>query len=107
VAVIGRRSAPRRQLPLRCLLPWDVDDLLTAGRCISGTHEAHSSYRVTPTVMATGQAAGACAALAAAAGRAPREVGIAAVQAELIRQGADLGARGGDGVVAMDRAARQ
>ena len=94
-------------MPLRCLLPRAVDDLLTAGRCISGTHEARVSYRVTPTAMATGQAAGACAALAAAAGRAPREVEIAAVQAELIRQGADLGARGEDGVVALERGAVQ
>jgi FAD dependent oxidoreductase len=78
-------------VPLRCLLPRDVDDLLTAGRCISGTHEAHSSYRVTPTAMATGQAAGVCAALAATSGRAPREVDITEVQQELIRQGADLG----------------
>jgi hypothetical protein len=78
-------------VPLRCLLPRNVDDLLTAGRCISGTHEAHSSYRVTPTAMATGQAAGVCAALAAAAGRPPRAVDVAAVQAELVRQGADLG----------------
>ncbi|SFK54143.1 FAD dependent oxidoreductase [Geodermatophilus ruber] len=80
-------------IPLRCLLPRDVDDLLTAGRCISGTHEAHSSYRVTPTAMATGQAAGVCAALAATSGRPPRQVEVAAVQAELVRQGADLGAR--------------
>jgi hypothetical protein len=50
--------------------------------------------------MATGQAAGVCAALAAAAGRAPRQVGIDAVQAELVRQGADLGTRGCDSVAA-------
>jgi hypothetical protein len=81
-------------VPLRCLLPRDVDDLLTAGRCISGTHEALSSYRVTPTSMATGQAAGVCAALAAASARSPRQVDVAAVQAELIRQGADLGPGG-------------
>lgn len=88
------RSVPEGDaydVPLRCLLPRGVDDLLTAGRCISGTHEAHSSYRVTPTAMATGQAAGVCAALAAASARSPRQVGVAPVQAELIRQGADLG----------------
>jgi hypothetical protein len=90
-------------VPLRCLLPRDVDDLLTAGRCISGTHEAHSSYRVTPTAMATGQAAGVCAALAAAAGCTPRQVGVAAVQTELVRQGADLGARGDSGVPAVEQ----
>jgi hypothetical protein len=43
--------------------------------------------------MATGQAAGVCAALAAAAGRAPGEIPAADVQQELIAQGADLGAR--------------
>jgi hypothetical protein len=78
-------------IPLRCLLPRDVDGILTAGRCISGTHEAHSSYRVTPTSMATGQAAGVCAALAARTRRAPRDVPAGAVQDELRRQGADLG----------------
>ena len=78
-------------IPLRCLLPRDVDWIVTSGRCISGTHEAHSSYRVTPTAMATGQAAGVCAALAARAGRPPREVPAREVQAELLRQGADLG----------------
>jgi hypothetical protein len=45
-------------IPLRCLLPRGVDGLLMAGRSISGTHEAHSSYRVMPIAMATGQAAG-------------------------------------------------
>ncbi|HKQ31347.1 MAG TPA: FAD-dependent oxidoreductase, partial [Burkholderiales bacterium] len=52
-------------IPLRALLPVGVDGLLVAGRCISGTHEAHSSYRVMPVAMAVGQAAGVCAALAA------------------------------------------
>jgi hypothetical protein len=78
-------------IPLRCLIPRDVDGIVTSGRCISGTHEAHSSYRVTPTAMATGQAAGVCAALAAARGTVPRQVPYRDVQAELLRQGADLG----------------
>jgi hypothetical protein len=86
-------------IPLRCLLPRDVDWILTAGRCISGTHEAHSSYRVTPTAMATGQAAGVCAALAAAQRRPPRAVPAADVQAELLRQGADLGERAASAAV--------
>jgi hypothetical protein len=77
-------------IPLRCLLPRGVDHVLTAGRCISGTHEAHSSYRVTPTAMATGQAAGVCAALSAHTGRVARAVPIRDVQAELLRQGADV-----------------
>jgi glycine/D-amino acid oxidase-like deaminating enzyme len=77
-------------IPLRCLLPQGADRLLVAGRCLSGTHEAMSSYRVTPVAMATGQAAGVCAALAVRTHTAPREVLTAKVQAELVRQGASL-----------------
>ena len=79
-------------IPLRCLLPQRVDHLVVAGRCISGTHEAHSSYRVMPIAMATGQAAGVCAALAARTGKVPRDLLAPDVQRELRRQGADLGA---------------
>lgn len=78
-------------IPLRCLIPQGVDNLLVAGRCISGTHEAMSSYRVMPISMATGHAAGVCAALASRLGRSPRDVPANAVQQELLRQGADLG----------------
>ena len=53
------------EIPYRCLVPKDRDGLLFAGRCISGTHEAHASYRVTGTCMAMGQAAGLAAAIAA------------------------------------------
>jgi hypothetical protein len=77
-------------IPLRCLLPQGLERMLTAGRCISGSHEAHSSYRVTPIAMATGHAAGVCAALAVQSGRTPREVPPQDVQRELLRQGASL-----------------
>lgn len=78
------------EVPIRALLPKGVDGLLVAGRCISGSHEAHSSYRVTPTCMATGQGAGVCAALAARRGERVRDVPARAVQTELLRQGALL-----------------
>ena len=78
-------------IPLRCLLPQRLEDVVVAGRCISGTHEAHSSYRVMPISMATGHAAGVCAALAARERRAPRDVPAINVQRELLRQHADLG----------------
>jgi len=77
-------------IPMRCLLPRSTEGLLVAGRCISGTHEAHSSYRVMPIVMATGQAAGMCGAIAARRGTMPREVPVSEVQRELARQGASL-----------------
>ena len=77
-------------IPLRCLMPRGAEGLVVAGRCISGTHEAHSSYRVMPIVMATGQAAGICAAIAARSGAMPRAVGAPEVQRELVRQKASL-----------------
>lgn len=77
-------------IPLRCLIPASMDGLLVGGRCISATHVALSSARVMPSCMATGQAAGVCAALAAAAGTTPREVPYRDVQLELTRQGAEL-----------------
>jgi hypothetical protein len=77
-------------IPLRALLPLSVEGLLVAGRCISGTHEALSSYRVMPVSMATGHAAGVCAAIAAIAGAQPRRIAPEDVQRELARQGANL-----------------
>jgi hypothetical protein len=44
-----------------------------------------------PIVMATGQAAGVCAALAARRGLTPRAVPAADIQVALVSQGADLG----------------
>ena len=52
-------------LPYGCFVPKGVDGLMTAGRCISGTHRAHASYRVMSICMAMGQAVGVAAALCA------------------------------------------
>jgi hypothetical protein len=78
-------------IPLGALLPRGIERLAVAGRCISGTHEAHSSYRVMPICMATGQGAGVAAALAARWGRGLHELPPGWVQDELRRQGANLG----------------
>lgn len=90
---ILRRLPPGEayDIPMRCLIPRGVDGVLVAGRAISGTHEAHSSYRVMPISVATGQAAGVCAALAAKRGVPLRAIGSGDIQSELLRQGANLG----------------
>jgi hypothetical protein len=77
-------------LPYRCFVPLNADNLLIAGRAISGTHRAHASYRVMSICMAMGQAVGIAAALCAAGGIAPRKLDAGAVQRALIARGADL-----------------
>jgi hypothetical protein len=70
-------------IPYGCLVPRETDGLLLAGRCISGSHEAHASYRVMAISMAIGAAAGAAAAIAVREGVQPREVDVAQVQRAL------------------------
>ena len=61
-------------IPLRALISADVNNLLMAGRCISGDFYAHASYRVTGNAAVLGEAAGTCAALAAEKGLNPGEI---------------------------------
>mgnify|MGYP000067744809 CR=1 FL=1 len=63
VEMVHTRIKPY-EIPYRSLIPQELRGLLVAGRCISGSHEAHASYRVTGTAMALGQAAGLAAARA-------------------------------------------
>lgn len=62
------------EIPYRCLVPGTPDNLLVGSRCISSTHEAHSSLRVMPVVAGIGEAAGTAAAMTVAKRCAPREV---------------------------------
>jgi hypothetical protein len=49
-------------IPHGCLRSRDFTNLFMAGRCLSATHGAQASIRVTGTCMATGEAAGKAAA---------------------------------------------
>ena len=59
--------------------------MLLAGRNISGSHKAHSNFRVMPICANIGYGVGVAAALAAENNRIPCEVEVAAVQQQLIR----------------------
>jgi FAD dependent oxidoreductase len=78
------------EIPYRCLVPINRQQLLVAGRCISTTHEALASTRLTPTVMTLGQAAGTAAALANDSGQLVGEVNAEALRAQLVADGVDL-----------------
>ena len=49
-------------IPLRSMLPEDVDNLIVAGRCICGDFYAHASYRTMGNMGPVGEAAGMAAA---------------------------------------------
>jgi hypothetical protein len=76
------------EIPYRCLVPLGVDNLLVAGRCFSGTHEAAASARVVPPIYAMGQAAGTAAALCASGGLPPRDLPGRRLRGLLRQQGA-------------------
>lgn len=80
------RSKPY-QIPYRCLVPKTIDKLLVAGRCISGSYEAHASYRVTGDCVAMGQAAGTAAAMAVKSQVLPRLLDAQQLICQLHRDG--------------------
>lgn len=77
-------------IPYRALLTNEYANLLVAGRCLSADHRAHHATKEIPPCMATGQAAGTAAALAAAGGIAPRDLDVGKLQARLAGAGAIL-----------------
>lgn len=79
------QAVPPYQIPYGCLVPADRTGLLVAGRCISGDHVAHASYRVTGDAAALGEAAGVAAAEAVQQGCLPHELNGVAVRAALDR----------------------
>ena len=77
-------------LPYRCFTPKGVECLYTAGRCISGTHRAHASYRVMSICMAMGEAVGIAAAMCAQSGTTPRNLNVKQLQNRLTDKGIEL-----------------
>ena len=83
-------SPPRYDIPFSAMCPLGCDNLITAGRCISGTHVAHSSYRVMRICMAMGQAAGAAAAIMCKTQTTTSTIDTAAIRAHLMQRGVAL-----------------
>jgi hypothetical protein len=75
------------ELPLRSLLPKNVDGLLVACRALGVTSEAASLFRMQRDMQRVGEAAGVTAALASKQGVTPRGVDVSSVQETLRSRG--------------------
>ncbi len=79
------------QIPYRCYVNRDIDNMFLCGRNISATHVAHASSRVMCTSAHGGQAVGVAAALCAKEGALPKdyikEERVVDIQKILIRNG--------------------
>jgi len=79
------------QIPFGALVPKNVENILTAGRSISGEPLMSDVIRVIPNCWVSGHAAGAAAAVAVQDGTLARAVSIPKVRALLKEQKAYLG----------------
>lgn len=77
-------------IPYDCLLAREVPNLLVAGRCISVDHRVHHATKEIPACFATGEAAGAAAALALRERCDPAQLDVATLRARLLDAGAIL-----------------
>jgi hypothetical protein len=77
-------------IPYRCLVPKNVENLLVAGKAISTDRDAY--HRFLQQTMVTGQAAGSAAALCAKQNITPRELekDVSKLQEILLKQGVIL-----------------
>jgi hypothetical protein len=83
-------KTPVYYIPYSCLIPKNKEGILMAGRHISATSTAESSFRMIPILASIGQAAGTAAALSVREGRGTREVDIEYLKAKLIEDGIKL-----------------
>jgi len=79
------------EIPYRCIVPKDIDNLLIAGRCISSDFEANSGLRIQAVCRGLGQAAGTAAALCVRFDTTPSELDVRVLLQKLKVQGANLG----------------
>jgi hypothetical protein len=76
------------QVPYRCFLPKDQENIWVAGRCFSASHSAQASCRSMAQTMSMGQATGLAAALSIEGDCSAHGVPVGALQDELRKIGA-------------------
>jgi hypothetical protein len=79
----GWRQNREYTIPYGCLLPKGVEGLLLSGRNISGSHMAHSNFRIMSVCIAIGEAAGVAAALSVKQNLKLSQVNVKEIQKHL------------------------
>jgi hypothetical protein len=77
-------------VPYRALVPQGVENLIVAGRCIGGDRVSHAAVRNMMCCAVSGQGAGTAAAVSLRRDEPFHSLDVAALQAELRRQGARI-----------------
>ena len=85
----GYRAIPYN-IPYRALVAKGVDNLLLAGRCISGDFYPHASYRVMGNMAATGEAVGFAANLCVKENTAPKDFDGTRAKAFMLSRGYEI-----------------
>lgn len=85
---IRKERACCYDIPFGVMVPKHFSNLLVTGRCISATHEALASVRISPTAMALGEAAGLAAAMAVEGNMMFDELDVSQLQKRLAEQNA-------------------
>lgn len=74
------------EVPYRTMIRTGFDNIIAAGRCVSGAGYAWDVVRVIPPAILTGQAAGAAASLAINTGSSVTEIDISTLQKTLSQE---------------------
>lgn len=80
------KAGDYHEIPYRCLLPLELDNLLVAGRALSADFAAQGAVRIIPNCYAMGQAAGIAAAWSARTNQPPRQLDADTLQHILATQ---------------------
>ncbi|MFC1715439.1 FAD-dependent oxidoreductase [Candidatus Poribacteria bacterium] len=75
------------EVPYRCLIPKNVDNLILACRALSMTYDAHMEFRMQNDIQRIGEVAGVAAAMAAQQGLTLREIDVKELQAMMKKSG--------------------
>lgn len=82
------RTLMCHDVPYRCMVPLQIENLLVACRAVGMTHDAHQLFRMQRDMQALGEAAAVAAGVAQRNGTSVRKVDVKTLQKRLVERGA-------------------